>query len=121
MKKYFNTEEKALAHLEYRKKCAHERILKSGDKILGDASCVLYLASKGLGVYDGKWVVFVQIITKKLIEDLMAFKSFDSDEEFRALIPFSESEKIVRKEKKIRKIERKYKTLDIENYTINKK
>ena len=33
MKKFFNTEEKALKHLVYRKLCAYERIEKRGDKI----------------------------------------------------------------------------------------
>lgn len=111
MKKYFNTEEKARKHLEYRKKCAYERIQKRGDIVVGDASFV-FKNNKG------KWIAFMQVVTKKLVEDLLAFKGFDY-EAAEALIPFTPEEKIIRKEKKIKKIEKKYKTLDIEDYIIN--
>jgi hypothetical protein len=108
MKKYFNTEEKAQKHLEYRKTCAIARIEKSDDDILGDASFV-YKDEKG------KWLVFLQIVSKQMMKELTK-----NLKEGFSLIPFSEEEKIIKKEKKIKKIERKYKTLDIEDYTINK-
>jgi hypothetical protein len=111
MKKYFNTKEKAQKHLEYRKKCAYDRIEKKEDKILGDASFIY--KNK-----EGKWIVFVQILTEKMMEDIEEIqKTFDF---VYPLIPFTNEEKIVKIKEKLKKVEKKYKTLDIEEYTINK-
>jgi len=112
MKKIFNTEEKARKHLEYRKLCAYSRIEKREDNVLGDASFV-YKNKKG------KWVVFIQIITEQMITDLEKLVK-EVDNYLYPLIPFSSEEKIVKKEKRIEQLEKKYKTLDIEDYTINK-
>ena len=111
MKKYFNTKEKAQKHLEYRKQCAYSRIEKNNDKILSDASFV-YRDKKG------KWLVFIQIITENIMKDLWRIN--DHSFHYKILIPFSKEEKILKKELKIKQLEQKYKTLDIENYTINK-
>jgi hypothetical protein len=111
MKKYFNTQEKALKHLEYRKKCAYDRIEKRKDKVLGDASCVICIKDK--------WMVMLQILTQNLLEDIMSLSDVDVNES-KPLIPFSIQEKMIKKELKIRQLEKKYKTLDIEEYTINK-
>lgn len=107
MKRYFNTKEGALEHLEYRRSCAYSRIEKRGDKILGDASFV-YQNNVG------KWVVFIQILTESMMKDIE-----DTQNTFESipLIPFTSAEKIIRSEKQLKKIERKYKTLDIEEYT----
>jgi hypothetical protein len=110
MKKYFNTEEKAIKHLEYRKQYAYSRIEKSGDKILGDASFIY--KNK-----NNKWVVFVQILTDKMMHDIEEVQSmFDS---IHPLIPFTSDEQILKSEQRIKKLGKKYKTLDIEDYTIN--
>ena len=107
MKKYFNTKEKAIKHLEYRTQRAYSRIEKRGDKILGDASFVYQNNA-------GKWVVFIQILTESMMKDIE-----DTQNTFESipLIPFTSAEKIIRSEKQKKKIERKYKTLDIEEYT----
>ena len=111
MKKFFNTEEKALKHLVYRKSCAYERIEKRRDKILGDASFI-YKNERG------KWLVFIQILTDKMMKDIEEIQEmFDS---IYPLIPFSSEEKIIKSEKRIKQLGKKYKTLDIEEYTINK-
>ena len=111
MKKYFNTKEKAIKHLEYRTQRAYTRIEKSGDKILGDASFIYQNKT-------GKWVVFVQILTQKMMRDIEEVQElFDS---INPLIPFTPAEKIMKSEKKLKKLEIKYKTLDIEDYIINK-
>lgn len=112
MKKYFNTEEKARKHLEYRKQCAYSRIEKNEDKLLGDGSFVYF------DQFNHKWVVFVQIITEKMMEDF--WKIGDHSFHYSILIPFTPGEKILKKELKIKRLEKKYKTLDIEDYTINK-
>jgi|ADurb_Met_01_Slu_FD_contig_21_2039879_length_387_multi_4_in_0_out_0_1 hypothetical protein len=107
MKRYFNTEEKALEHLEYRRSCAYSRIEKRGDKILGDASFVYKNKS-------GKWVVFIQILTESMMKDIEEIQtSFDPI----CLIPLSPAEKYLKREKKLHKIKKKYKTLDVEKYT----
>jgi hypothetical protein len=111
MKKVFNTEKKALKHLEYRKRCAYYRIQKRGDKILGDASFI----HKN---HKGKWIVFVQIITDNMMQDIEEVQEmFDF---IHPLIPFTSEEQIIKSEKRIKQLEKKYKTLDIESYTINK-
>lgn len=111
MKKFFNTEEKAIKHLEYRKQYAYSRIEKRGDKILGDASFIYQNKS-------GKWLVFVQILTQKMMRDIEEVQSlFDN---IHPLIPFTSEEQLIKSEQKIKKIEKKYKTLDIQDYTINK-
>jgi hypothetical protein len=111
MKKIFNTEEKARKHLEYRRQCAYSRIEKCGDKVLSDASFIY--KDK-----NDKWIVFIQIITEKIMNDF--WKLQDHSFHYKILIPFSKEEKIVKKELKIKQLEKKYKTLDIEDYTINK-
>jgi len=111
MKKYFNTKEKAIKHLEYRTQRAYTRIEKRGDKILGNASFIYQNKS-------GKWLVFVQILTQSMMKDLEEVQElFDN---IYPLIPFTAEEQIVKSEKKLKQLEKKYKTLDIENYTINK-
>jgi hypothetical protein len=111
MKRYFNTEEKARKHLEYRKLCAHSRIEKRGDKILGDSSFIYRNKS-------GKWVVFIQILTDKMMQDIEDVQNtFDN---IHPLIPFTSEEQILISEKKMKHLGKKYKTLDIEDYTINK-
>jgi hypothetical protein len=111
MKKYFNTKEKAIKHLEYRTQRAYTRIEKRGDKILRDASFIYQNTA-------GKWVVFMQIFTQQMIKDLEEIQGmFDS---ITPLFPFTPAEKIMKSEKRLKKVERKYKTLDVENYTINK-
>jgi hypothetical protein len=111
MKKYFNTKDKAEKHLEYRKKCAYSRIEKRGDKILGDASFIY--KNK-----NNKWVVFVQILTDKMMKDIEQIQEmFDGGS---PLFPFSIEEQIIKSEKLVKQLGKKYKTLDIENYTINK-
>ena len=111
MKRYFNTKEKAIKHLEYRTKRAYTRIEKRGEKILGDSSFV-FKNDKG------KWVVFLQIITDKMMKDLEEIKGmFEST---NPLIPFTPEEKVYKNEKKLNKITKRYKTLDIQDYTINK-
>ena len=57
MKKYFNTKEKAIKHLEYRTQRAYTRIEKRGDKILGDASFIYKNSS-------GKWIFCSNSYTK---------------------------------------------------------
>lgn len=111
MKRYFNTKENAEAHLEYRRECAYTRIEKNNDKILSDASFV-YKNKKG------KWVVFMQIVTESMLNDLENIRS--TRNKTKPLIPFTPAEKSLRREKRFKKIEKKYKTLDIEKYTINK-
>jgi len=111
MKKYFNTKEKAIKHLEYRTQRAYTRIEKRGDKILGDASFIYRNKS-------GKWLVFVQILTQKMMRDIEEVQGlFDN---INPLIPFTPAEKIMKSEKRLKILEKKYKTLDIEDYTINK-
>jgi hypothetical protein len=110
MKRYFNTEEKAKKHLEYRKKCAYDRIEKRRDKVLGDASCVIHIKEK--------WMVMIQILTQSLVEDILNLPEVDY--ESIPLIPFTVTEMFVKRELKMKQIEKKYKTLDIEDYTINK-
>ena len=111
MKKYFNTEKKAHEHLKYRRLCAYSRIENRGDKILGDASFV-YKNHKN------KWIVFVQILTDKMMQDIEDIQEmFDN---ITPLIPFTSEEQIIKSEKRIKQLEKKYKTLDIEDYTINK-
>ncbi len=108
MKKYFNTKEKAIKHLEYRTQRAYTRIEKRGDKILGDASFIYQNKS-------GKWIVFVQILTQSMMKDLEEVQGlFDG---ITPLIPFTPAEKIMKSEKKLKKLGKKYKTLDIEEYT----
>jgi hypothetical protein len=112
MKKYFNTKEKALKHLEYRTALAHARIEKRGDKILGDASFIYQNK-------NGKWIVFVQILTQTMMQDIEEVQNlFDN---IHPLIPFTSEEQIIKSEKRIKYLGKKYKTLDIEDYTINKK
>lgn len=111
MKRYFNTEEKAQEHLEYRRSCAYSRIEKRGEKILGDASFI-YKNDKG------KWIVFLQIFTENMMKDLEEIQGmFDC---ITPLIPFTPEEQIVKSEKRIKRLGKKYKTLDIQDYTINK-
>ena len=133
MKRYFNTREKAQRHLDYRKACAYSRIEKRGDKVLVDNSFVFKtrIWKYVTDVTDApipyayetdieKWEVFLAIITQSLVDDLSKMKGFDFDAERRALIAFTEDEKKTRKQAKIEKIEQKYKTIDIKDYTINK-
>jgi len=111
VKRYFNTKEKAIKHLEYRSKRAYTRIENRGDKILGDASFVYYNL-------NGKWIVFLQILTESMMKDLEKVQSmFDGS---IPLIPFTPAEKLFKNEKQIKRLTKKYKTLDIEDYTINK-
>lgn len=111
MKRYFNTKEKAIKHLEYRTKSAYTRIEKRGEKILGDASFV-YKNDKN------KWLVFLQIVTDKMMKDLEEVQGlFDNT---HPLIPFTPGEKLLKNEKELKKLSKKYKTLDIQDYTINK-
>jgi len=128
MKRYFNTKEKAEKHLEYRKACAYKRIEERADKVLIDNSFVF---KTRIWKYDEekhyayetdieKWEVNLSIITQSCVDDLSKMKNMDYDAEFRALIPFTEEEKRIRKQLKIEKIEHKYKTLDIKDNTINK-
>jgi len=111
MKRYFNTKEIAYEHLKYRKKCAYDRIQKRGDYVLGDASFV-YRNEKG------KWIVFVQIITLDMMRELEKIQ--ETSDYVYPLIPFTTEEKVVKSEKRVKQLEKKYKTLDIEDYTINK-
>lgn len=111
MKKSFNTKEKALKHLEYRRSCAYSRIEKSGDKILSDASFVYK-------DFKDKWCVFLQIFTERMIKDLEEDKRIIAG--VHQLIPYTTEEELVKKEKKTKELEKKYKTLDFENYRINK-
>jgi hypothetical protein len=112
MKKYFNTKEKAQAHLEYRRQCAYSRIEKTNDKLLADGSFVTKDEKS-------RWYVFMQIYTESMMKDLR--QAAEWAERFNeGLIPFTPEEKIIKREKKLKKIEHKYKTLDIEDYTINK-
>lgn len=107
MKRYFNTKEGALEHLEYRRSCAYSRIEKRGDKILGDGSFVYQNTS-------GKWIAFIQIVTDSMVKDM---EELQESVDAIALIPFTPAEKIMKSEKQLNKIERKYKTLDMEEYT----
>lgn len=111
MKRYFNTKKNALKHFEYRKACAHERIEKRGDYILGDASFVY----RNL---EGKWVVFIQIITLQMMHELERMQQ--KYENVYPLIPFTSEEKVIRDKNIIKKLKKKYRTLDIQDYTINK-
>lgn len=112
MKRYFNTKEKAAIHLKYRKDCAYKRIKERGDYVLGDASFTYQDHRK-------KWVVFLQIITKQMMNDLEAAKGFDP--ECKALIPFSEEEIKEIKERAVEELKVHYmKTLEVDNYTIIK-
>jgi hypothetical protein len=112
MKRYFNTKEKAQAHLEYRRKCAYTRIEKRKDKLLADGSFVTKNEK-------GKWYVWMQIYTENMMKDLHEAAKW-AERLNSGLIPFSNEEKIVKKQLKMKKVESKYKTLDIEDYTINK-
>ena len=116
MKRYFNTREKAQEHLEYRKKCAYTRIEKRGDKVLGEASFVCQ--EQVLQKHFGKWYVFLLIYTEEMMKDLSKIHGIDYD--IKSLIPFTHAEKIMKNQQKMKKVEQKYKTLDIEDYTINK-
>ena len=117
-KKYFNTKEKAETHLEYRRTCAYKRIEERNDTILADASFVTY------NMLKKKYFVFIQIITQSQMDDLLSLHAMNLEMLERldrfALIPFSEEEKISKKQKSLKKTIKKYKTLDIEDYTINK-
>jgi len=111
MKRYFNTKEKAIKHLEYRTQRAYIRIKKRGEKILSDSSFI-YQTKKG------KWVVFVNILTDKMMHDIEEVQEmFDN---INPLIPFTPEEKLLKSESRIKRLAKKYKTLDIEDYTINK-
>lgn len=111
MKKIFNTEDKARKHLEYRRLCAYSRIQKNNDKLLSDASFIYKNSS-------GKWVVFVQILTESMMKDIEEVESmFDS---IYPLIPFTTEEQIIKSEKKLKQVENKYKTLDVERFIKNK-
>ena len=112
MKRYFNTKEKANAHLKYRRDCAYKRIKQRGDYVLGDASFTYRDHRK-------KWVVFLQIITKQMMNDLEAAK--DHLIHTKALIPFTDEEI---KEIKLRAVEELkihyMKTLEVDDYTTIK-
>lgn len=73
--KEFKTYKAAERHLEYRKKCAYKRIKKNGDIILADSS---FIGRSFLN--DKKYVVFLLIYTKQIIEDIKNMKPFDFDE-----------------------------------------
>jgi hypothetical protein len=128
MKRFFNTIENAKRHLEYRKACAYKRIEERGDKVLVDNSFVFktriwkYDKEKHYAYETNieKWEVFLAIITQGLVDDLSKIKVIDYEAELHALIPFTEDEKIIRKQSKIEKIEHKYKTIDNKDNTINK-
>ena len=112
MKKYFNTKEKAETHLEYRRTCAYKRIEEEDDILLADGSFVY----KG-DQEDEKWMVWMHIITKSFMEEVYKMHNFDFE---AALIEFTPQEIALYKEKMRKKTAKKYKTLDIEDYTINK-
>lgn len=112
MKKIFNTKEKAIKHMEYRRQCAYSRIEKNEDKLLADGSFVAKNEK-------GKWYVFMNIFTENMIKDLNEVVLWAEKCNY-GLIPFTQEEKIVKSERKMKQLEKKYKTLDIENYTINK-
>jgi len=130
MKKYFNTKEKAEKHLEWRKKCAYDRIEERGDKVLVDNSFVYktriwkYVADAPLPyAYETdieKWEASLMIFTQSMIDDLSKLKNLDRDAELRALIPFTEIEKNIRHQLRIQAIENHYKTIDNDNLKINK-
>lgn len=111
MKRYFNTKEKAVKHLEYRTQRAYIRIEKRNEKILSDYSFV-YKNNKG------KWVVFVNILTDAMLKDIEEMQGFFDN--INPLIPFTSEEKHVKSKQQLKKITEKYKTLDIEDFTINK-
>ena len=112
MKRYFNTKEKANAHLKYRRDCAYKRIKERGDYVLGDASFTYRDHRK-------KWVAFLQIITKNMMNDLEAAKGFEP--ESKALIPFTEQEIKEIKLRAVEELKTHYmKTLEVDDYTTIK-
>ena len=108
MKRYFNTKENALRHLEYRKECAYKRIEENKDNILGDASFMYQDHRK-------KWIVFMLIITERMMRDIENINIISHVT--TPLIPFSLEEEFKRKTEDIQTISEKYKTLDIVEYT----
>jgi len=107
VKKYFNTKENALRHLEYRKDCAYKRIEENNDFILGDGSFIYQDHRK-------KWMVFMQIITNSMMNDIEKAKDFPYQS--IPLIPFTEEEEFQKKYHNIENLKDKYKTLDVEDY-----
>lgn len=80
MKRYFNTREKAMKHLQMRRESALKRIEKSGDKIVKDSSTVIQqsvwkdgkrIKSNALNIQSTdekpvkKWFAVLAIVTKK--------------------------------------------------------
>lgn len=130
MKRYFNTKEAAERHLEWRKKCAYNRIEERGDKVLMDRSFVFktriwkYVADASIPyAYETdieKWEVMMLITTQQLVDDLSKIKILDHEEELRALIAFDEEERKLRHQQRIESIENRYKTIDNDNNKINK-
>ena len=59
------------------------------------------------------------IYTENMMKDLYQAVD-DADRLSESLIPFAPGEKSLKMDKKMNKIQSKYKTLDIEDYTINK-
>ena len=112
MKRYFNTKEKANAHLKYRRDCAYKRIKEHEDYVLGDASFV-YLNHRN------KWIAFLQIVTKHMMNDLEATKNHLDIT--KPLIPFTKNELREIKEKEIKEFKSHYiKTLEVDDYTTIK-
>jgi len=133
MKRYFNTKEAAERHLEWRKNCAYARIEERGDKVLMDRSFVFKTriwkfvedaSNPGFGYsYETdieKWEVMMLITTQQLVDDLSKIKVIDYEEELRALIPFTEIEKNIRRQLRIQAIDNHYKTIDNDDNKINK-
>jgi hypothetical protein len=113
MKRYFNTKEKALKHLEYRKACAYSRIEKRGDKILHDGSRVYCDAQ------DSRWKVIMDIWTEEALKIAEKIHGMDYEKD-RALIPFSPEEKRIQKEILKNMFLKIHKTNETIDDTINK-
>lgn len=91
MKKYFNTKEKAVKHLEYRRQCAYSRIVKRGDKILHDGSRVYRDAQ------DNKWKICMDIWTEEALKIAEKIRGMDYEKD-RGLIPLSPEEERISKQ-----------------------
>jgi len=77
----FDTFEDAEKHLEIRKKRAYDNIKKRGDKVLSDNSVVI-----GDFFGEGKFIAFLSIITKDMLEDIKNFKQIDVQAEEEKLL-----------------------------------
>jgi hypothetical protein len=94
MKKYFNSREKAMKHLDMRRTKAFSRIEKRGDKVTRDDSCVLQktIWRQGKTIKVGElemvtysessrlvWFVMLAIYTEQMLNELTNYGHLDPE------------------------------------------